>query len=110
MEAETVVILITMVGSILGSTLTTIHMLLNRMDRLEDKFEQRFGSVDGEFKTVHGEFKTVHGEFKQVRQEIAGVGERLARVEDHLIGPESFSPRPLPPPPAEPDDGERQTG
>ncbi len=102
MEAETVVILITMVGSILGSTLTTIHMLLNRMDRLEDKFEQRF-------KTVDGEFKTVHGEFKQVRQEIAGVGERLARVEGHLIGPASFSPRPLPPP-AEPDDGERQTG
>ena len=103
MEAETVVILITMVGSILGSTLTTIHMLLNRMDRLEDKFEQRFRSVDGEFKTVHGEFK-------QVRQEIAGVGERLARVEGHLMGPESFSPRPLRPPPAEPDDGERQTG
>ena len=101
MEAETVVILITMVGSILGSTLTTIHMLLNRMDRLEDKFEQRFRSV-------HEEFKTVHEEFKQVRQEIAGVGERLARVEGHLMGPESFSPRPLPPP--EPNDGERQTG
>lgn len=79
MEAETVVILITMVGSILGSTLTTIHMLLNRMDRLEDKFEQRFRSVDGEFKTVHEEFKTVH-ELAGLTQEQVSAATGLGRT------------------------------
>ena len=68
----------------------------NKIDGLETKFDK--------------EFKAVHGEFKQVRREMAGQGERLARIEGHLLGPESFSLRPPSPPPAEPDDDERQAG
>ena len=60
MEADSVVLMITIVGSVLGSTLATISLLLSHMNRLEDKFDE--------------EFKTVHGEFKQVHRNIAGLG------------------------------------
>ena len=118
METETVIILITIVGSVLGSTLTTIRMLENRIDRLEDKIGQRLTTVDEQFKGVDGEFKRAHrgiagvgerlarmeenmadhgrrlGELRQSSRErgrvLSEVRERLARVEGHLMGPESF--------------------
>ena len=97
MEAETVVLMVTIVVSVLVSTLATISLLLGRIDRLEDKFDKRFDAVDGGFKTVHGGFKAVDGEFKQVRRDIAGLGERLARIEGHLMAPGGFTlPTPQP--------------
>ena len=76
-----------------------------RIDGLDKKFETR---IDGLDKKFTGEFRTVHGELRIMRREISNVGERLARVEGHLMGPESFSPSPLPPPPDELDDSARQ--
>ena len=116
MEAGTVVLMVTIVVSVLGSTLATISLLLGRIDRLEDRFDKRFNAVDGQFKAVHGEFKAVHGEFKQVRRDIAGLGERLARVEGHLMAPGGFTlPTPQPPvvvdpPPEDPNADRRQAG
>ena len=109
--------------AIMGSTLTTAILIFRqsnhfdkRLDRLDAKFDAKFDALDAKFDAKFdaldakfaGEFRAVHGEFKIVRREISGVGERLARVEGHLMGPESFPTRPLPP--AEPADGERQAG
>ncbi len=102
MEADTVILMVTIVGSVLGSTLATIGLLISQMNRLEDKFDE--------------EFKTVHGEFRQVHRNIGGLGERLARVEGHLMAPEGFTtqrPRPpavVDPPPEDPDTDHRQAG
>ena len=102
MEADTVVLMITIVGSVLGSTLATISLLLSHMNRLEDKFDE--------------EFKTVHGRVQDHAPEHRRPGERLARVEGHLMAPEGFTPRTsrLPaivdPPPEDPGTGHQQAG
>ena len=94
---------IAMMSMIMGSWITIFVAILWQTNRHEDSIK----ALDTKFDK---EFKAVHGEFKQVRREMAGQGERLARIEGHLLGPESFSPRPPSPPPAEPADDERQAG
>ena len=39
MEADTVVLIVTIVGSVFGSTLTTISLLLKQISRLDNKFD-----------------------------------------------------------------------
>ena len=85
MEADTVVLIVTIVGSVLGSTLTTIGLLLKQIDRLDDKFDDKFDTMG-------------HG--------VSDIRESLARVEGFLMAPEGFVRRrrrqPAPPdPPAE---------
>ncbi len=41
MEPETIVILIAIMGSVLGSTLTTIGLLLNQMGKFEGRLSAR---------------------------------------------------------------------
>ena len=109
--------------TILGSTITTVVLIFrqfNHLDtkigRLDTKFDNKIDGLDKKFETridgldkkFTGEFRTVHGELRIMRREISNVGERLARVEGHLMGHESFSPSPLPPPPDELDDSARQ--
>ena len=95
MEADTVVLMITIVGSVLGSTLATIGLLLGQMNRLDDKFEKRFGVMG---------------------RDIPEIRESLARVEGFLMAPHGFTPSaPQPPatvdpPPEEPGTGQRQAG
>ena len=122
--------------AILGSTVTTVILIFRqsnhfnkRLDRLDTKFDTKIDALDTKFDTkidaldtkfdtkidaldnkFTSEIRAVHGEFKIVRRDISVIGERLARVEGHLMGPETFSPSPLPPPTAEPDDGKRQAG
>ena len=99
MDTDTVA----MMGMIMGSRITIFAATLWQTNRHEDSIKALDTKLDKEFKAVHGEFKAV-------RREMAAQGERLARIEGHLLGPESFSPRPPSPPPAEPADDERQTG
>ena len=87
----------------IGIWVTIVGMILWQSSRHDKKID----ALDNKFDK---EFKAVHGEFKQVRREMANQGERLARIEGHLLGPESFSPRPPSPLSAEPDDDERQAG
>ena len=89
----------------IGMWITIVGMILwqsshhdNKIDALDTKFTDKIDALDTKFTD----------EFKQVRREMADQGERLARIEGHLLGPQSFSPRPPSPPPAEPDDDERQ--
>ncbi len=91
MEADTVVLMITIVGSVLGSTLTTIGLLLKQINRLDNRLD------------VMG---------RDVSDTRAG----LARVEGFLMAPEGFrlrTPRPpaaSDPAPEDPDAGHRQAG
>ncbi|MCY3650597.1 MAG: hypothetical protein F4Z00_04015 [Acidimicrobiaceae bacterium] len=50
MEADTVVLMITIVGSVLGSTLTTIGLLMSEIRGLRDKFDdlaERVARIEG---------------------------------------------------------------
>ena len=98
LDFNTLTLLVAILGSTLGSTLTLVTMMYRRFDRLDTKFDTKIDALDTKFDK----------ECKQVRREMADQGERLARIEGHLLGPESFSLRPPSPPPAEPDDDERQ--
>ena len=49
MEADTVVLMITIVGSVLGSSLTTIYLLLRQMNHLDTKFTGQIAALDTKF-------------------------------------------------------------
>ena len=78
MEADTVVLMITIVGSVLGSTLTTIGLLMSQMNRLEDRLSNK---IDG------------------LGRDVADTRERVARIEGYLMPSGGFAlQRPEPPP------------
>ena len=82
MEADTVVLMITIVGSVLGSTLTTIVLLMSEIRGLRDKFE-RMG------------------------RDVADTRERVARIEGYLMTSGGFvlrGPEPMPGSEAPPED------
>ena len=87
--------MITIVGSILGSSLMTIAVLLRQMNHLESKLTAKIEHLDTkidnldtkftkEFRRVAKEFRRVAKEFKRVHRNISGLGERIARLEGHL--------------------------
>ena len=115
MEADTVVLMITIVGSVLGSSLTTIHLLLRQMnhldgkingriDGLEDKFTGQIAALDTKFTGQIAALDTKFtGKFDSMGRDISDIRERLARVEVHLMAPEGFRLRsPQPPAAGEP--------
>ena len=58
MEADTVVLMITIVGSVLGSNLATIGLLMGKMNRLEDRLNdlaERVARIEG-YLTTFGDF------------------------------------------------------
>ena len=73
MEADTIVLIVTIVGSILGSTLTTISLLLGQVNRLD-------------------------GRLNVMGRDVADMGGRLARIEGYLMAPEGVKGRDLRPP------------
>lgn len=72
MEADTIVLIVTIVGSIVGSTLTTIILLLGQVNRLDGRLD------------VMG-------------RDVADMGGRLGRIEGHLMALEGFRGRDLRP-------------
>ena len=135
MEAE----LITIVGTILGSSLMTIAVLLRRMNHLEaklgsrldvlgtkfetkidlldTKFETRIDLLDTKFETrITGLDTKFGGKLDAMGRDISDIRERLGRVEGHLMAPGGFRlRRPQPPaavdPPSEdPGTDQRQAG
>ena len=68
MEADTVVLMITIVGSVLGSTLTTIGLLMGEIRGLRDRLD------------VMG-------------RDVVDTRERVARIEGHLTASDGFTPR-----------------
>ena len=82
MNADTVVLMVTIVGSVLGSTLTTISLLLRQINRLDGRLD------------VMG-------------RDVSDARERLARIEGHLMAPAGFGIRdPGPPLSGEPSCGD----
>lgn len=72
MEADTVVLMITIVGSVLGSTLTTIGLLMGQMNRLEDRLSTKLDVMG---------------------RDVADTRERVARIEGYLMASDGFTPR-----------------
>ena len=80
METDTIVLIVTIVGSVLGSTLTTISLLVNQMNRLENRVDGRLNGIG---------------------RDVADARERLARIEGYLMSPEGFHTRGTHPPAAD---------
>ena len=104
MEADTVVLMITIVGSVLGSSLTTIYLLLRQMNHLDTKLTGQIAALDTKFTGQIAAFDTKFtGKFDTMGRDISDIRERLARVEGHLMAPEGFALRsPRPPATGEP--------
>ena len=86
MEADTVVLVITIVVSVLGSTLTTISLLMSQLNRLEDR---RGTKTDG------------------MARDVADTRERVAHIEGYLMTSGGFvlrHPEPSPGSEASPED------
>lgn len=86
MEADTVVLMITIVGSVLGSTLTTISLLMSQLNRLEDRLGTKTAGA---------------------ARDVADTRERVARIEGYLMPSGEFAlrgPGPAPGGEAPPED------
>ncbi len=105
METEMVVLMITTLGSVAGSALVVIQVVLGQMnklegridgriDRLENKFEDKFTSLDAKFEdkftSLDAKFDV---KFDALGRDVADIRERLARVEGHLMAPSGFTLR-----------------
>ena len=117
MEADTVVLMITIVVSVLVSTLTTIGLLLNQMNRLDDKFSAKIDGLDDKFSAkIDGLDAKFSAKFDVMGRDVSDVRERLARIEGHLMAPEGFRVRglhpraPEQPSPEDPGPDHRQAG
>ena len=81
---------VTLMVTIAGSWLTIVGLIIHQSNRLDNKIDNK---IDTKIDALGGD--------------VSDIGQRVARIEGHLMGPESFSPRPLTPPTDEPGDGER---
>ena len=121
MEADTVALMITIVVSVLGSSLTTIRMMTGQLNRLDDRLTGRLDQQSDQLRAltaqVHenaGELRRVsaqlkehdrrlgdmcaelreqRAELKDQRGELAKMGEGMARIEGFLMAPEGFRPQ-----------------
>ena len=80
---------VTLMVTIAGSWLTIVGLIIYQSNRLDNKIDTKIDALGGD---------------------VSDIGQRVARIEGHLMGPESFSPRPLTPPTDEPADDEREAG
>ena len=105
MDANSVAIMITIVVSVLGSSLTTIRLLLRQMNHLEvkltaqskdadEKFTTRIDRLDEKFTTrIDRLDEKFTGRLDRLDDKVTDIRERLARVEGHLMAPEGFTLR-----------------
>ena len=70
---------VTLMVTIAGSWLTIVGLIIYQSNRLDNKIDHKIDALGGD---------------------VSDIGQRVARIEGHLMGPESFSPRPLTPPTA----------
>ena len=88
MDANSVAMVITIVVAVLGSSLTTIRLMLRQMnnsearltarfDRFEEKVTAQFKDVTAQFKDVTAQFKDVTGQFKDVAGQFKDADEKL---------------------------------
>ena len=112
MESE----LITIVGTIIGSSLLTIGVLLRQMnhletkltaridrqdtkiDALDTKFTDKLDALDAKFTARIDAFDTKFTDkIDALGRDVADTRERVARIEGHLMAPGSFTTRGLSP-------------
>ena len=105
MDANSVAMVITIVVAVLGSSLTTIRLMLRQMnnsearltarfDRFEEKVTGQFKDVTAQFKDVTGQFKDVAGQFKdadekftaQLKNSHEKITGRIDRLDDKVTG------------------------
>jgi len=84
--------------TIAGSWLTLVGLIIYQSNRLDNKIDTKFDALDTKFDT----------KFDALGGDVSDIGQRVARIEGHLMGPEGFSPRALPPPTDESGDSERE--
>ena len=80
MEADTVVLMITIVGLNITTTLATIGLLMGQMNRLEDRLSTKFDVMG---------------------RDVTDTRERVARIEGRLMASGGFTPRRSRPPAAD---------
>ncbi|MCY4422910.1 MAG: hypothetical protein OXC06_07560 [Acidimicrobiaceae bacterium] len=113
---------VTLMVMIAGSWLTLVGLIIYQSNRLDNKFDTKIDALDKKFdnkidaldKKFDNKIDALDKKFDNkidgLGDNVTSIGERVARIEGHLMGPESFSPRALPPPTDEPGDGEREAG
>ena len=121
MEADTVVLMITIVGSVLGSTLTVVTLMFrqfnqfdNKLDRLDTRvagLEASVSALDARVGGLDAKVAALDAKFDVMARDVSDTRERLARVEGHLMAPEGFTLRtPQPPTTEDPEPGHREAG
>ena len=102
---------VTLMAMIAGSWLTLVGLIIYQSNRLDNKFDTKIDALDKKFDNkIDALDKKFDNKIDGLGDNVTSIGERVARIEGHLMGPESFSPRALPPPTDEPGDGEREAG
>ena len=84
LDFNTLTLLVAIVGSTMGSTLTLVTLMIKQSNRHEDSIK----ALDTKFT---GKLDAMGGDISDAR-------ERLARIEGHLVAPEGFRMRGLDPP------------
>ncbi len=92
MDASTVTIVI----AIVVSNLTTISVLLNQMNRLEDRLGSRIDGVETRMGGVETKVDRLGVELNKTNRRVGRIEERVGRIEGFLMKPGRFTLHDLP--------------
>ena len=118
LDFDTLILLVTLLVAIMGSTLTILTLMYRQFNHLDNKFDTKIDALDNKFDTkidaldtrvagletniaaldtkfdgLESRFGKLDAKFDAMGRDVSDARERLARIEGHLMAPEGFRMR-----------------
>ena len=96
LDFNTLTLLVAIVGSTIGSTLTIVSLMFRQFNRHEESINALSTTVavlDTKVDALDTKVTALEGKVDVMGRDVSDSRERLARVEGHLLAPEGFTLR-----------------
>ena len=96
LDFNTLTLLVAIVGSTIGSTLTIVSLMFRQFNRHEESINALSANIavlDTKVDALDTKVTALEGKVDVMGRDVSDSRERLARVEGHLLAPEGFTLR-----------------
>ena len=96
LDFNTLTLLVAIVGSTIGSTLTIVSLMFRQFNRHEESINAlstNIAVLDTKVDALDTKVTALEGKVDVMGRDVSDSRERLARVEGHLLAPEGFTLR-----------------